>query len=674
MNKLKGFSALISVAAVALLSTMGYAQTTGGGQGGSSGGGVSSVSGTANQVDVATGTTTPVISLDPAINLPGSLTAGNGASITVSGTGTNNATALNGTALSGLATGILKITTGTGVPSIAVAADLPNIPFSQLISATGAIATIANGNNPWTLNCAQTTNTQSCASFGETSAATGGAANNEVAISTAANSTATVLNLTQGAISTVFPTAGINLSQGANTGATNVPGGLFAGTWNNASIVGPFFKVAVTNTSSTAGSPIFQVFGGAGGATSEFNVNTAGVGITPVAFQSALFEGATLAAGTTFCGGPCTAALTSPAGAALYQGGDNSSANAAAMGGPSVFRAGMLTNATPNAAQLPGTVQLEAGAIKGSAVAAVGDILTGAATQYNMTDCPITGCLVTGIATSTANPIGYVTNGQALVKLDGALAAIGNGVCTGTTTAGQGHDNGAVGNPCPQGMTYIGQIIADVGTIITSTGSTTGSTAMSTTLPMVALAIGGIPNGVSVPQTNSSPVTVSNPTGATDTIMMAIPLPAGYLNVVGTPFRIVAAGVLTTTTASTPQVTITPKICSIAGCATGTVTPLAVIQSSALNTTAVVNATWKEDLDLLVVANGASCNFIVKGTLAIDLGAAVASTPDTIFVDSNTAASSPNQTCTAALFLDFFVQQSTTGASNSYKQLLGMIR
>ena len=48
---------------------------------GGSGTGVSSVSGTANQVDVATGTTTPVISLDPAIILPGSLTVPTGSSI-----------------------------------------------------------------------------------------------------------------------------------------------------------------------------------------------------------------------------------------------------------------------------------------------------------------------------------------------------------------------------------------------------------------------------------------------------------------------------------------------------------------------------------------------------------------------------------------------------------------
>jgi hypothetical protein len=39
---------------------------------------------------------------------------------------------INGTSLAGLATGLLKNTTGTGVPSIAVAADIPNIAESQV--------------------------------------------------------------------------------------------------------------------------------------------------------------------------------------------------------------------------------------------------------------------------------------------------------------------------------------------------------------------------------------------------------------------------------------------------------------------------------------------------------------------------------------------------------------
>lgn len=183
-------------------------------------------------------------------------------------------------------------------------------------------------------------------------------------------------------------------------------------------------------------------------------------------------------------------------------------------------------------------------------------------------------------------------------------------------------------------------------------------------------------NGVNLLTTKTTlvPVTVSNPTAATDTIMMAVPLGANYFNNVSQVYHIIASGVLTTTAASVPAITITPKICSVAGCGSGTVTPLAAIQSSALNTTAITNATWKEDLDLVVVATGASCNFLVKGVLIIDTSATVTQTPNSIFTDSNTAVTSPNQICTNALFLDFFVQQSTTGASNSYKQLQGIIK
>jgi hypothetical protein len=169
-------------------------------------------------------------------------------------------------------------------------------------------------------------------------------------------------------------------------------------------------------------------------------------------------------------------------------------------------------------------------------------------------------------------------------------------------------------------------------------------------------------------------VTASNPTGATDTILMALSLPANYLNTVGTPFYIHGSGTLNTTAASVPQVTITAKVCSVAGCGSGTVTPLAAIQSTALNTTAVTNAGWNYDLVATVVANGASCNLIVKGApgLAIETGNAT-TVADSVFAENNTGVSSPNQTCTNALFLDFFVQQSTTGASNSYTQTEGVI-
>jgi len=86
-----------------------------GGSGGGGSGTVTNVSGTANQVDVATGTTTPVISLDSAITLPGSLTAPSGGSVTFSGTGTVNANQLLGATVPTIAasTGYLYDSAGT---------------------------------------------------------------------------------------------------------------------------------------------------------------------------------------------------------------------------------------------------------------------------------------------------------------------------------------------------------------------------------------------------------------------------------------------------------------------------------------------------------------------------------------------------------------------------------
>lgn len=52
---------------------------------------------------------------------------GSGCSIDVAGTGFINATKINGVALSGLTTGILKNTTTTGAPSIAIASDFPTL-------------------------------------------------------------------------------------------------------------------------------------------------------------------------------------------------------------------------------------------------------------------------------------------------------------------------------------------------------------------------------------------------------------------------------------------------------------------------------------------------------------------------------------------------------------------
>jgi hypothetical protein len=195
--------------------------------------------------------------------------------------------------------GTLMLTSGT-------------IPINQVVSATAAIPTIADGNNPLTINCAQTSNTQSCANFGETSAATGGSANNELTVSTAANSASTVLNISQGATSTVFPTAALNISQlGAgtgNTGATNVPALNITSLWNNNSLNGCLICASLTNTLSVTGSFLMNLKAGMGGSTSEFSVTTVG-NVTAVGnITSGATIKAPLFATSTNCAGVGTAA------------------------------------------------------------------------------------------------------------------------------------------------------------------------------------------------------------------------------------------------------------------------------------------------------------------------------------------------------------------------------
>lgn len=174
--------------------------------------------------------------------------------------------------------------------------------------------------------------------------------------------------------------------------------------------------------------------------------------------------------------------------------------------------------------------------------------------------------------------------------------------------------------------------------------------------------------------TNTTSVTASNPTINTDTQLMEISLPAAFLNSTAQPFLIHGAGVLSTTAASIPAVTLTAKLCSVSGCGSGTVTPLAVIRSGGLNTAGVTNAGWSYGLVGTVVANGSSCNLIITGMPGLVVEATASSTgADNVYSANNTGVSSPNQNCGNALFLDFFVQQSTTGASNSYTQLSGAI-
>lgn len=95
---------------------------------------VTSVTSADGNATVATQTTTPVITIVSApklltartISLTGDVTYTSGSfDGSANATGSSTVTRINGTSLAGLSTGILKNTTTTGVPSIAVAADFP---------------------------------------------------------------------------------------------------------------------------------------------------------------------------------------------------------------------------------------------------------------------------------------------------------------------------------------------------------------------------------------------------------------------------------------------------------------------------------------------------------------------------------------------------------------------
>jgi hypothetical protein len=88
-----------------------------------------SLSGTTLSVPNLSGTNTG----DQTISISGDVTASGG-----TGALTATVTKINGTSLAGLATGILKNTTGTGVPSIAVAGDFPTLNQNT----TGSAATL----------------------------------------------------------------------------------------------------------------------------------------------------------------------------------------------------------------------------------------------------------------------------------------------------------------------------------------------------------------------------------------------------------------------------------------------------------------------------------------------------------------------------------------------------
>lgn len=183
-----------------------------------------------------------------------------------------------------------------------------------------------------------------------------------------------------------------------------------------------------------------------------------------------------------------------------------------------------------------------------------------------------------------------------------------------------------------------------------------------------------LPGGNATFVASTTAVTSSNPTINVDQNLIQLSLGAGFLNNISQPYEITGSGIYSSTAASTPALNFEIKLCTVSGCGSGTVVDLADITTTALNTTALTNATWNLVITCVTNATGATGNLMCHGSpgLTLDTGATL-SAPDTLFSDTNTAVLA-NIDLTAALFVQFTVAQSVVGASNSYTQQLAAIR
>lgn len=293
-----------------------------------------------------------------------SLITDNGTTATYTGTGGYSAPVFVSTVATGTAPLTITSTTPVTNLTLSTAAQIPNLPINQIISATGAIATFANGNNPLTINCALTSGT-TCLTTGETTAATtAGAVEHQ--ITTLTTSTAIGLQITQGANGPANANAPavLNISAAA-------AGGL-AGASNAGSVGAPI--TLLTGAGSAGGSTTgvggaggaFSLTTGAGGAAGGTATNNGGnagaINFTTGAGGTGGSGAATAGSGGNFIitlGAPGTNSSTGTAGTVgQFQVTGNapaSTANASGVAAGTIFNvSGVAGGASSNAAGTAG--------------------------------------------------------------------------------------------------------------------------------------------------------------------------------------------------------------------------------------------------------------------------------------------------------------------------------
>lgn len=195
------------------------------------------------------------------------LVIGTGSVLTTAGTGINNANEINGTLMSGLATGLLKNTTSTGVPSIATAGTDYVVPSGSI---TGNAATATNistngtANQVWGMNAGATAQGWQTVSGGGTPAypltITGGVSGGVVY----ANSTTQLTVSAAGTAGNIMVWGGAGAAPGTATGTQIITqSGILsaANTWSSTQLFAAIRATSLTTISTTA--PVnFSVFSG----------------------------------------------------------------------------------------------------------------------------------------------------------------------------------------------------------------------------------------------------------------------------------------------------------------------------------------------------------------------------------------------------------------------------
>jgi hypothetical protein len=143
----------------------------------------------------------------------------------------------------------------------------------------------------------------------------------------------------------------------------------------------------------------------------------------------------------------------------------------------------------------------------------------------------------------------------------------------------------------------------------------------------------------------------------TDTLLMAIPVTSGVLNVAGKTAQYTGSGGYTTAASDTPTLTFKLKLCQQSNCGTGAATTIATWTTSA-TTASVTNFPWRVVADITAQAIGSGGTVECHGTLTASMGSSITTAETRL--DQNSAVSAP-QDLTQALYVVLTVAKSTAG-------------